>query len=88
MRALGISTLSIQTAGYSGAAQPEIKIEGIVHADELRELIRTMVHSGSSGGDGTGPGKAPQNTGRATTDEQILAELRSIRSLMEEKSGR
>ena len=37
MRALDISTLSIQTAGYSGQAQSEIRIEAIVHAEELRE---------------------------------------------------
>ena len=43
MRSLGISTLSIQTAGYSGQAVPEIRIEGIEHADDLRELIRSLV---------------------------------------------
>jgi membrane protein YdbS with pleckstrin-like domain len=43
MRMLGISTLSIQTAGYSGQAVPEIRIEGIEHAEVLRELIRSLV---------------------------------------------
>lgn len=33
MRILGLSTLSIQTAGYSGQAIPEIKIEGVEHAE-------------------------------------------------------
>jgi membrane protein YdbS with pleckstrin-like domain len=83
MRALGISTLSIQTAGYSGAAQPEIRIEGIEHADELRELIRTMVRSCSSGGDGTGTGRAAHKPG-SSTEEQILEELKGIRSLLED----
>lgn len=41
--ALGISMLSVQTAGYSGQAVPEIRIEGIEHAEELRELIRFLV---------------------------------------------
>jgi hypothetical protein len=50
MRALGISTASIQTAGYSGAAVPEIRIEAIEHAVELRELIRNLVGSCLSGG--------------------------------------
>ena len=54
MRALGISTLSVQTAGYSGQAVPEIRIEGIEHAEELRELIRSLVRQPSIGGDGTG----------------------------------
>lgn len=35
MRALGISTLAIQTAGYSGKAMAEIRIEGMEHAEEL-----------------------------------------------------
>ena len=40
MRLPGISTLPVQTAGNSGQAAPEIRIEGMVHAEELRELIR------------------------------------------------
>jgi len=92
MRALGISTLSIQTAGYSGQAVPEIRIEAIVHAEELRELIRTMVrgHTGM-GGDGTGTGaaagagmQAPASTLRST-DLQMLEELKKIRALLEER---
>src|SRR5512136_469308 len=47
MRYLRISTLAIQTAGYSGQAVPEIRIEAIEHAEELREVIRTMVRGHS-----------------------------------------
>ena len=83
MRALGISTLSIQTAGYSGQYAPEIRIEAIEQAEELRELVRTMVR-GHSGGDGTGSGATTPSTGRLlTTEMQILEELRKIRSLLE-----
>jgi membrane protein YdbS with pleckstrin-like domain len=83
MRALGISSLSIQTAGYSGQAMPEIRIEAIEHAEELRELIRTLVR-GHSGGDGTGSGTPMPSTGRLlTTEMQILEELEKIRSLLE-----
>jgi membrane protein YdbS with pleckstrin-like domain len=83
MRALGISTLSIQTAGYSGQAVPEIRIEAIEHAEELRELVRTMVR-GHSGGDGTGGG-GPASSGRLlTTEMQVLEELKKIRSLLEQ----
>jgi len=83
MRALGISTLSIQTAGYSGQAVPEIRIEAIEHAEELRELVRTMVR-GHSGGDGTGSG-APASMGRLlTTEMQILDELKKIRAVLEQ----
>jgi membrane protein YdbS with pleckstrin-like domain len=85
MRALSISTLSIQTAGYSGKAQAEIRIEGIVHAEELRELIRTMVRSCAAGGDGTGTGSTQTSITGKTTDSQILEELRIIRALLEQK---
>ena len=35
MRVVAISTLAIQTAGYSGKAMAEIRIEGMEHAEEL-----------------------------------------------------
>jgi membrane protein YdbS with pleckstrin-like domain len=85
MRAFHISTLSIQTAGYSGKAQAEIRIEAIVHAEELRELIRTMVRV-SSGGDGTGTGGAVPARVIAPADlQQVLDEMRAIRALLEKK---
>ncbi|MFA5221184.1 MAG: PH domain-containing protein [Methanoregula sp.] len=83
MRMFGISTLALQTAGYSGQAVPEIKIEGQIHADELRELIRFMVRGNTAHGDGTGgvsPAKAP-----LTMDEQVLVELVKIRTLLEQQ---
>lgn len=82
MRRLEISTISIQTAGYSGQAQAEIRIEAIVHAEELRELIRSMVRV-TGGGDGTGTGRTA--TQQKTTDLQILEELKAIRELLERK---
>ncbi len=84
MRVLGISTLSIQTAGYSGQAIPEIKIEGVEHAEELREFVRSMVRGTTSHSDGTGgmPVQSPK-----TTDQQVLSELVKIRTLLEEKKN-
>jgi hypothetical protein len=82
MRMLGISTLSIQTAGYSGQAVPEIRIEGIEHADDLRELIRTLVRQSGVHSDGTGGG-APQIT--LPTDQKIIEEMVKIRILLEQK---
>lgn len=81
MRALGISTLAIQTAGYSGQAVPEIRIEGIVHAEELRELIRSFVRTTSVNNDGTGTGSSEPKT----TDLRILEELVTIRTLLQEQ---
>jgi hypothetical protein len=86
MRALGISTLSIQTAGYSGQYQAEIRIEAIVHAEELRELIRTQVRESGRAGDGTGSGAPPAPSRMAGSNgEQILEELKKIRALMEQR---
>jgi len=81
MRALGISTLAIQTAGYSGQVAAEIKIEGVEKAEELREFIRAMVRQTSQHGDGTG-GEKPLPV---TPDQRILDELTRIRILLEEQ---
>jgi uncharacterized protein len=86
MRVLGISTLSIQTAGYSGAAVPEIRIEAIEHADELRELIRNLVRSCSAGGDGTGTGKHEVRGVAPSVHQQMLEELQAIHALLEKQS--
>jgi membrane protein YdbS with pleckstrin-like domain len=91
MRRLGISSISIQTAGYSGQAVPEIRIEAIEHAEELREMIRAMVRRCSSHGDGTGqaePGARPDTqpaTGSMASNILMLDELRKIRLLLEEQ---
>ena len=82
MRRVGISTLSIQTAGYSGQAVPEIRIEGIEHADDLRELLRSLVRQSGMYNDGTGGG-APSIT--VPTDQKIIEELVKIRTLLEQQ---
>jgi membrane protein YdbS with pleckstrin-like domain len=84
MRFLGISSLAIQTAGYSGQAVPEIRIEAIEHADELREVIRSMVRGSPAHDDGTGSG-THVSTSSTPVDQQILSELKSIRSLLEKR---
>jgi membrane protein YdbS with pleckstrin-like domain len=89
MRWLNISTLSIQTAGYSGQAVPEIRIEAIEHADELRELLRTLVRQSGSGAqtDGTGTSAPVQAaTGSMSTNLLMLDELKKIRLLLEQKN--
>jgi membrane protein YdbS with pleckstrin-like domain len=89
MRWLNISTLSIQTAGYSGQAVPEIRIEAIEHAEELRELVRTLVRQSGSivHDDGTGTSAPVQSsTGSMSTNLLMLDELKKIRSLLEQKN--
>jgi len=85
MRMLRISTVSIQTAGYSGKAAPEIRIEAIREADVLRELIRTMVRRASGSGDATGTGTVSPGVPR-NADQEILAELIKIRDLLERQT--
>ena len=52
----GISTFFIQTAGYFGQAVPGKRIEGIEHAEDLGELIRSLVRRSGIQGDGIGRG--------------------------------
>jgi uncharacterized protein len=85
MRFLKISNLAIQTAGYSGQAVPEIRIEAIEHAEELRELIRSHVRGCLSHDDGTGSAKPLSSPSGMSIHQQMLAELQQIRSLLEQK---
>jgi len=85
MRFLKISNLAIQTAGYSGQAAPEIRIEAIEHAEELRELIRSHVRGCLSHDDGTGSAKPSSPPSGVSIHQQMLAELQQIRSLLEQK---
>jgi len=85
MRFLKISNLAIQTAGYSGQAVPEIRIEAIEHAEELRELIRSHVRGCSTHDDGTGSAKHVATPPGVSVHQQMLAELKHIRSLLEQK---
>jgi membrane protein YdbS with pleckstrin-like domain len=93
MRRLNISSIAVQTAGYSGQGTPEIRIEAIEHAEELRELLRKAVHACNSGsGDATGTGRqdaapaaAEQPIAPMTTSILMLDELRRIRQLLEQQ---
>lgn len=90
MRWLKISTISIQTAGYSGQAVPEICIEAIEQAEELREILRQSVRACSSRSDGTGTGgqtspAADSPVATTGTSILILDELKKIRQLLEQQ---
>lgn len=85
MRALGISTLALQTAGYSGQAVPEIRIEGMEHAEELRETLRGLVRQTSSCSDGTGGANPLASPTTWPADQRILDELIRIRLVLEQQ---
>ncbi len=73
-RRLRIAALKIQTAGYTGKAGAEIKLNGIEQFEELREVIMKFVR-----------GKKPLavETYEEDTNMKILNELRKIRKLLE-----
>lgn len=83
MRIFGISSLKIQTAGYSAQPHAELQLNGIAEPEELRELIMGFVRSGpgiatGSGGDGTsGP-----------TSDPVVDELRQIREILGRIEGK
>jgi membrane protein YdbS with pleckstrin-like domain len=83
MRWFRISSLKIQTAGYSAQAQAELSLEGIEEPEELREVIMGFVRGTKAAGDATGIETAPRST-----DAAILAELRAIRELLETREMR
>ncbi|KUG19253.1 MAG: PH domain-containing protein [Methanomicrobiaceae archaeon] len=76
MRFFGISSVKIQTAGYSGQAVPEIRLDGMEKPEPLRETIMGYVR-----------GLRPVATEGAAAPEEaadpILLELRAIRQLLE-----
>jgi len=89
MRYFGFSLIKLQTAGYSGQARAEITLEGIVEAEELRETIRSLIRSTRSlagATDATGTMARPVPAGGAQGD--LLAEVRAIRELLEERGGK
>jgi len=72
---LGIASLKIQTAGYSGRVGAEIRIEGIERFEELRELILKLVK-----------GWKPTVVEKGREEDinlRILSELINIRRLLE-----
>jgi hypothetical protein len=53
------------------------------HAEELRELIRSLVRQAGTSGNGTGGTHARVPAERVTSDQKILDELVRIRELPE-----
>ena len=76
---LGIASLKIQTAGYSGQTRAEIRIEGIEQYEGLRKLIIKLV-------EGRKP-VAVETYEEETIEQKILNELIKIRKLLEKSIG-
>jgi membrane protein YdbS with pleckstrin-like domain len=89
-RLFGVGSVQIETAGYSGSNQtgPEVKLEGIVFYEEVRDFILNELRNF----------KAPYVTGTEVVprtekpvpkteglDDEILVTLREIRDLMKNK---
>ncbi|MFX1483080.1 MAG: PH domain-containing protein [Promethearchaeota archaeon] len=83
-RALGIGTVEIQTAGYSGGTQagskPEEKIEGVVFYEEVRDYILQELRRFRDPYV-TGTEVVLPQTGD-NTDNEILITLREIRDVL------
>jgi membrane protein YdbS with pleckstrin-like domain len=92
-RLLGIGSVHIETAGYSGSQQrgPEVKLEGIVFYEEVRDFILNELRKF----------KAPYVTGTEVVhpieepvpraeglDDEILITLREIRDILKSEKSR
>jgi len=76
-RWLGLATLSIQTA--SGSASPEMAIEGILEAEQLRDYLYSKMRGARGvGDDGTHNEQPPE--------DEALTLLREIRDLLRKRS--
>ena len=76
-RWLGLATLSIQTA--SGSASPEMAIEGILEAEQLRDYLYSRMRGARGlGEDDTHSEQPPQ--------DEALTLLREIRDLLRKRS--
>jgi len=86
MRLFNISSLSIQTAGYSAQKMAEINIIGIEEPEPLRGMIMDFVRAGGvlpAATGGAGDGEAQPLCGSEVIDE--LREIKSILKKIAEK---
>ena len=82
-RMLGIGALNIQTAGFSGQARAEIKIDGIEGFEELRGLIMEFTRDKKPMAVET----AVETYEEGDINTKVLNELVKIRKLLEKSSG-
>jgi len=85
MRAYGISHLKIQTAGYSGKNDSEIRIEGIKEPEPLRQMIMDFVRNKAVNSSAVCTDYSSE-TGETADLTALLKEVRDIRRLLEKKT--
>ncbi|HUU75502.1 MAG TPA: PH domain-containing protein [Methanoregulaceae archaeon] len=74
-----VSSVRIQTAGYSAQAAAELVLAGIEDPENLREIIMRHIHSGPPGAVET----FAESGNEAEIQKSILAELTMVRKLLE-----
>ncbi len=79
-RKLGLANVELQTA--SGSATPEMTIEGVLAAEQLRDFLYTQMR-GAQDDDESIEEATPESTG----EDEALALLREIRDLLQEAAG-
>ena len=75
---MGLATVAIQTA--SGSSSPEMSIEGILEADELRDFLYSQMRGARGEQTGTASDEGGGNGGEPA--DEALALLREIREQM------
>ncbi|MDD3091663.1 MAG: PH domain-containing protein [Methanoregulaceae archaeon] len=83
-RIFGLSSLRIQTAGYSAQAPAELVLAGIVNPEEIRDIIMGHVHSQSPLAVETYGGSRSEGA----SIRELHGELVRIRTLLEEGQKR
>ena len=76
-RWMGLASVAVQTA--SGSSSPEMTIDGILQAEQLRDFLYTKMR-GAKGGVESAPAPAPQ--------DDALAVLSEIRDLLRDLASR
>lgn len=86
-RWLGLATVGIQTA--SGGAGPEMSIEGILQAEQLRDYLYSEMRGarGESQPSAGGDEAAPARTDRAAEATVLLREIRDALRALAERGG-
>ena len=82
-RWMGLATVSVQTA--SGSAMPEMSIDGILQAAELRDFLYAKMR----GGHGETPATVPSDTSpQPASDDEVLPILCDIRDSLRQLVSR